>query len=196
MKKRSNRVALAIVGAAAFALAGCTDEQVDAQAFPDLASCNAESARSGAFSTADCQAAFAETQALHVETAPRFDSQEACEAQFGEGQCGSEAEQVASGGSGSIFMPLLAGMLLGNLMGGMGRGAMAQPMYKTADGKFTTPSGQSSFSSNQGATKLAPSQFNKAPSTVGKPPMSASTPVSRGGFGATGAKTGGSSFGG
>ena len=196
MRKRSNRVALAIVGAASFALAGCTEEQVDATAFPDLASCTAEANRSGAFSTADCQAAFDQTKAVHLETAPRFADKEACEAEYGVGSCGSEAEQMGAGGSGSIFMPLMMGMLLGNLMGGFGRsGAMAQPMYKTADGKFTTPSGNTSFSSNQGATKLSPQQFNKAPTTVGKPPMTKASPVSRGGFGSTGARTG-SSFGG
>ena len=39
MMKRSRKVAITILGAAAFTLAGCQEEQVDAAAFPDLQSC-------------------------------------------------------------------------------------------------------------------------------------------------------------
>ena len=47
MRKRSRAVALTILGAASFAIAGCREEQVDAQAFPDLASCQAAAAQGG-----------------------------------------------------------------------------------------------------------------------------------------------------
>ena len=59
MTKRSNRVAIAILGAAAFSLAGCREEEVDAQAFPDLESCTAQAEKGGMFSAQDCEAAFA-----------------------------------------------------------------------------------------------------------------------------------------
>ncbi|AXQ95559.1 DUF1190 domain-containing protein [Cereibacter azotoformans] len=182
MRKRSHRVALCIVGAAAFTLAGCREEQVDAQAFPDLDSCRAAAQTGGTdFSTADCDAAFAEAQQIHLESAPRYDSLEVCEEQHGEGACGSEQQVAGGGGMGSIFMPLLAGYLIGNMLG---RGMpAAQPLYRGSDGRFTNATGTTAYSGNTGRTQLSPSQFNRPPTTVGKPPMTKTTVTSRGGFG-------------
>ena len=193
MTKRSNRVAIAILGAAAFSLAGCREEEVDAQAFPDLESCTAQAEKGGMFSAQDCDAAFAEAETLHVESAPRYDSLEVCEEQHGPGACGSEAG-ATQGGSGSIFMPLLAGYLIGNMMSGRAGMSAGQPLYKTSDGRFTNAARSSTFSSNSGAAKLGTSQFSKPPATAGKAPMTRATASSRGGFGRTGGF--GSGFGG
>lgn len=182
MTKRSKRVAIAILGAAAFTLAGCEEEQVDAAAFPDLQSCRDQAAIGSTFTVADCETAFAEAEALHVEAAPRYDSLQVCEEQHGEGACGSEAT-ATQGGSGSIFMPLLAGYLIGNMLGGRSGMSAAQPLYKTKDGKFTNAARTSTFSSNRGAAKLNTSQFARPTSTVGKAPMTRATAASRGGFG-------------
>jgi uncharacterized protein YgiB involved in biofilm formation len=191
MTKRSKHVAIAIVGAAAFTLAGCREEQVDAQAFPDLRSCTEAAERGGFFSAQDCEVAFAEAETLHVESAPRYDSQAVCEEQHGVGACGTEAA-ATQGGSGSIFMPLLAGYLMGNLLGG-GRGAAAnQPLYRNANGKFTNAAGTNTFSSNRGSAKLGASTFTKPATTAGKPPMTRATAASRGGFGKSFGKSGGS----
>ncbi|MFY0620177.1 MAG: DUF1190 domain-containing protein [Pelagimonas sp.] len=191
MTKRSKHVAIAIIGAAAFTLAGCREEQVDAQAFPDLQSCTDAAERGGFFSAADCDAAFAEAEALHVEAAPRYDSQAVCEEQHGVGACGTEAA-ATQGGSGSIFMPLLAGYLMGNMLSG-GRGtAASQPMYRTAGGKFSTAAGTSTFSSNKGAAKLGASTFAKPAATAGKPPMTRAAAQSRGGFGKSFGRSAGS----
>lgn len=183
-RKRSRHVALAILGATAFALAGCTEDQVDAQAFPDLESCKAAASPTGMVTAADCDAAFAEAKALHVETAPRYDSLETCEAQHGAGACGNE-QQVQPGGSGSIFMPLMMGYLLGSMMSGQRGMAASQPLYKTPDGKFSTPAGTSTISSNSGTGKMSSSQFTRPASTVDKPPMTKATAQSRGGFGSS-----------
>lgn len=185
MTKRSKRVAIAIVGAAAFTLAGCEEEQVDAAAYPDLQSCLDDAALGSIFQAQQCQEAFAEAEALHVEAAPRYDSLEVCEEQHGEGACDSEAE-ATQGGSGSIFMPLLAGYLIGNMLGGRSGMSAAQPLYKTSDGRYTNAARSSTFSSNKGAAKLNTSQFTRPASTVGKAPMSRATAASRGGFGRTG----------
>jgi uncharacterized protein YgiB involved in biofilm formation len=85
----------------------------------------------------------------------------------------------------------MMGYLIGNMLGGA---KASQPLYKTSGGKFTNAAGSSTFSGNAGATKLGTSQFNRPPTTVGKPPMTRATAMSRGGFGSTGA--GRSSFGG
>lgn len=187
MTKRSTHVALVLMGA--FALSGCQEDQIDAQAFPDLQSCKAAAKTDGMFSTADCDTAFAEAEALHVEAAPRYDSLAVCEEQHGEGACGSE-QAAQAGGSGSIFMPLMMGYLLGNMMNGRGAAA-SQPLYKTADGQFTNATGSSTYSSNSGKAKLSPSQFTKPPSTIGQAPMTKATAVSRGGFGGSGTVSGG-----
>ncbi|WP_376873716.1 DUF1190 domain-containing protein [Albirhodobacter sp. R86504] len=190
MTKRSKRVAIAILGAAAFTLAGCQEEQVDAQAFPDLKSCTEAASKGGLFSVEDCRTSFAEAETLHVEAAPRYDSVEVCEEQHGEGACGTEAA-AQQGGSGSIFMPLLAGYLIGNMLGGRSGMAGAQPLYKTPDGKFTNAARTSTYSSNSGAAKLGASQFTRPAATAGKAPMTKATAASRGGFGkAGGTRTG------
>lgn len=189
MMKRSKRVPIAILGAAAFTLAGCEEEKVDAAAFPDLESCLQSAGGDSVFSAQDCETAFAEAQSLHVEAAPRYDSLAVCEEQHGEGACGSE-ETAVQGGSGGIFMPLLAGYLIGNMMGNRAGMTGAQPLYKTSDGRFTNASRSSTFSTNRGAAKLSTSQFTRPTSTIGKTPMTRATAASRGGFGRTGGSRG------
>ncbi|PYE84015.1 DUF1190 domain-containing protein [Pseudoroseicyclus aestuarii] len=188
MRKRSTTVALGILGAASFALAGCRDEQVEAQAFPDLQSCQS-AVGDDTFSAADCEAAFAEAETLHVESAPRYENLALCEEEHGEGNCGDE-QSVAQTGSGNIFMPLLAGYLIGNMMSGRGGMSAAQPLYRSGDGRFTNAAGTSSYSSNRGAATLNQSQFRTPPRTAGQPPMTRATLSSRGGFGATGGTRG------
>ncbi|WP_022703157.1 DUF1190 domain-containing protein [Pseudorhodobacter ferrugineus] len=186
MIKRSKTVAITILGAAAFTLAGCQEEQIDASAFPDLQSCTAQAQNGGTFTAQDCDAAFAEANALHVESAPRYESIAVCEEQHGQGNCGSEAT-ATQGGSGSIFMPLIAGYLIGNMLGGRGGAAASQPLYKNGKGSFSNAAGTSTFSNNSGSAKLGSSQFARPATTAGKPPMSRATAMSRGGFGTSGA---------
>jgi uncharacterized protein YgiB involved in biofilm formation len=191
MTKRSRTVALAIVGAASFSLAGCREDTVDAQAFPDLQTCLSATGPGGLFTAEDCRTAFNEAQTLNAETAPRYDSLAVCEEQYGPGNCGAEA-QATPGGSGSIFMPLMAGYLIGNMLGGGGRGGVAaQPLHRTADGRFTNPAGTATYSNNSGQAKLNSSAFAKAPTTIGKAPMTRATATSRGGFGASGTRASG-----
>ena len=190
MTKRSKRITIAIVGAAAFTLAGCQEEQVDAAAFPTLQSCIDEALGGGLFTAEACETSFAQAEALHVEAAPRYDSIAVCEEQHGEGACGSEAT-ATQGGSGSIFMPLLAGYLIGNMLGGRAGMSASQPLYKTSDGRYTNAARSSTFSNNRGSTKLDTSQFVRPAATAGKTPMTRATAASRGGFGSSGgARTG------
>ncbi|WP_339107610.1 DUF1190 domain-containing protein [Thioclava sp. GXIMD4216] len=182
MKKRSRYVALTIMGAAAFTLAGCKEEKVDAQAFPDLASCEQAAGAGGDFTAEQCRTAFAQAQELNVESAPRYDSLQVCEEQHGVGNCGSEEEATGHQGSGmgGIFMPLLAGYLIGNMLGGRGS---AQPLYRNGQGGYTNADRSASFSTNNGKAKLSQGLFKKPATTIGKAPMTRATAVSRGGFG-------------
>lgn len=207
-RKRSRRVALVLVGTASLALAACKDEQVDAQSFPDLQSCIAAARENSLwFTEGDCNANFAAAQAEYAETAPRYESKELCEQEHGAGNCGGDTaaaagdtapaagdptqaagDQVAQqsgGGMGSIFMPLLMGYMMGSMLSGGSRSVNSQPLVRTADGRYSTPSGNQSFASNRGAGQVSPNTFQRAPSTVGKAPMTASQVSQRGGFGAS-----------
>lgn len=188
MRKRSATVALMLMGSA-FVLSGCKEDQTQASSFPDLASCR-QAADQGSltFTPADCDAAFAQAQGDYAETGPRYDALAVCEEQHGAGNC---AEQ-ANGSGGFSFMPLLAGFMIGQMLGG-GRGFMSQPLVNTADGRYSTPGG-TQVTSNNGRGPMNATAFNKAPVTAGKPPMTQADTMRRGGFGASGAAR--SSFGG
>lgn len=180
-RKRSSHVALALVGAAAFALTGCQESQTEAAAFPDIASCKAAAKADGWFSPTDCDTAFAEAAALHDEAAPRYESRELCEAEHGPEAC--QSAQSGSGGGG-IFMPLLMGYMIGQAMGG-GR-PIAQPVMARNGGGFVTPGGAGIGRMGSGAVPA--STFDKAPVTKGQPAMTKANVRDRGGFGTTATK--------
>lgn len=186
-RKRSRHVALMLAGTAALTLAACKDDKVDARAFPDLDSCLAAAQTDGLWFTADdCRNQFAAAQQEHLETAPRYESRELCEQEHGAGACGADPAaggQAAQGGGGGFsFMPLLVGYMMGSMLS-RGGGVFSQPMVRTPGG-YSTPSGKQSFASNSGAGKVPATTFNRAPSTIGKPPMSRAQVAQRGGFGA------------
>ena len=210
-RKRSRHVALILAGSAVLGLAACEDERVDAQSFPDLASCIAASKENSLwFTEADCRTNFAAAEAEYLETAPRYESKELCEQEHGVGNCGGDPaaaaapagtpageQQAQNSGGGFSFMPLLVGYMMGSMLS-RGGGIFSQPMARTADGGYSTPKGDQSFASNRGTGKVATSTFNKAPSTIGKPPMTQAQVSQRGGFGqsATTRSSGSRSFGG
>lgn len=195
--KRSTRAALFLAGATMMTLSACQEEAVDAQSFPDLQSCIAGAQENGIwFSETDCRNQFAAAEADYRETAPRYDSQALCEQEHGEGNCGTDPVAAPSGETGGIFMPLLTGFLIGNMLSR--GGVFGQPLLNTKGGGYTTPSGQQTFASNNAKGKVAPTSFSRATPTVGKPPMSQADVAKRGGFGAsrTQGGTGGKAFGG
>ena len=186
--KRSRAVALSILGAAAFGLAGCDDDKTEASAFADKESCLEQATPGGWFTAQDCENAFVEAKALHDETAPRYESQQLCEAEHGAGACGGDTAS-GSGGSG-IFMPLFMGYMLGQALSG-GR-VMAQPIVRSASGGFSTPDGGARISSLNSGGQISATAFNKAAVTKGLPAMTRAQVASRGGFGSTGGvRTGG-----
>lgn len=185
MMKRSNRVAIAIVGVAAFTLAGCREDVVDASAYPDVQSCVNDALSGSKFTAEDCEMSFAQAQTLHVEAAPRYAALDLCEEQHGVGACSTEAA-ATQGGSGGVFMPLMTGYLIGSMLGNRAGMAAAQPLYRTPDGRFTNAARSTSFSTNAGSTRLNTSQFTRPAATAGQTPMTRATVASRGGFGAAG----------
>lgn len=181
--KRSRSAALFILGAAAFGLAGCEEEKTEASAFADKASCLEQATPGGWFTAQDCENAFVEAQALHDETAPRYESKDLCEAEHGVGACGGDTAS-GTGSGGGVFMPLFMGYMLGQALGG-GR-AMSQPVVRSAGGGFSTPDGGTRISALNSSGRISATAFNKASVTKGLPAMTKAQVASRGGFGSTG----------
>lgn len=184
-RKRGRRVALVLAGTATLALSACKDDQVDAQSFPDLESCISASKQNALwFTEDDCRKNFAAAEQEYLETAPRYASRELCEQEHGAGNCGGDPVAQQQGGGGFSFMPLFMGYMLGSMLG-RGGGVFSQPMVRTADGRYATPKGDQSFATNRGSGRVPAQSFQRAPSTLGKPPMSATQVNQRGGFGAS-----------
>ncbi|WP_237058431.1 DUF1190 domain-containing protein [Loktanella sp. M215] len=185
--KRTRIMPAILLGATAFALAGCKDDAVEANAFPDKASCEAAAnAGTVAFTVQDCDAAYQDALVEYERSAPRYDDQALCEEQHG-GAC--VVDERAAGGGGSIFMPLMAGYLMGSMLGG--NRAMTQPLYRDAGGKFATAGGGTVLNGNRGSARMQPSSFRAAPAAAA--PMSRATVSKTGGFGSSRTSSFGSS---
>ncbi len=178
-RKRSRSVRLLLLGTAAFGLTACQQEDtVEAEVFPSVEECQAVAGLDGNdFTEEDCAAGFAEAQAIHAESAPRYADRSVCEEEH-DGECVAETRSDGS----SIFLPLLAGYMIGNMMGGRGFGA--KPLYRTNSGRFATPGGSTLLSGLRGKANVRPSSFAASPSTRTAAPLSRSAVQSRGGFGA------------
>jgi uncharacterized protein YgiB involved in biofilm formation len=104
--KRSRTVALTTLTAAGtMTLTACGDDpMVEGQVFPSVAACVAAGTPQG-----ECQEAYNQALADNQNDAPRFESQDLCEGEFGTGQCQTRAE-----GGNNFWVPLLGGFLIAN----------------------------------------------------------------------------------
>ena len=178
-RKRSRAATVALVGVAAVALAACEDDSVETSVFPDLDSCLSAAQQPDSWYTeAQCETAFADALVAYDEQAPRYDSLALCEEEHG-GECLVEERA----GGGSVFLPLMTGFLLGNMLS-RNRGIAAQPLVNTRTGGFSTPAG-AVVNTNRGSGTLRDASFRSAPSTKTAAPMTRSTVRATGGFGAS-----------
>lgn len=164
--KRSKAVALTLMSASAVMLQACDDQNVEAQVFQDLQGCiDAQE-----LTEAQCREVYQGAVQEHLQSAPRYATEEECIAAHGAEAC--QAQQTASGGS--IFMPLMMGYLAGRMMGG-GYGN-PNPLYRDArnPGNFRTAD-----------NKPVPGQFGKTtlPKWASETTRTRTQSVSRGGFG-------------
>jgi uncharacterized protein YgiB involved in biofilm formation len=166
--KKSRSVRLVLLGSASAALAACDNGAAlptNAQFYPTVNECIPDH---GAATCEDAKAVADRTQAVE---APRFAQKQQCEQEYGVGNC--ETRQAASG---SFFMPMMMGYMMGNMMGGS---RFSQPVYRGPNDTAVMPSGGGLLNvgrfDNLGAGRAA---FR---------PAAQITPVSRGGFGSTAA---------
>lgn len=181
-------VALAVT--AVFMLAGCEQSDETVSMFQNADDCS----QANPGKSAECSAAYNSAVKEAERTAPKYASREACVAEFGEGQCQQAPAQASMTGeaqaqpqqSGSMWMPLMAGYMMGRLMGG-GAGFAQQPLFSSknpsspAYGKYADASGKSYGTATSGRTTTVPK-------TAMAPKPATTSTVTRGGFGDSVAK--------
>jgi len=146
---------------------GSWDTRVEG-AFQSMDECVA----SGTATASECEAAYRTAANQAAENAPKFGSQADCEQEFGAGQCQQRTEANGT----SMFMPLLAGFMLGRLLSG-GNRAPASPLFRRGD-SLRTPDGQFA-----GRTRPTTTAASAATTTRPAQAQNGSRAVSRGGFG-------------
>ncbi len=155
--KKSKAIRLVLLGGAGFALAACDEApSADARFFASAKECSA------VLSDTTCKDEFAKSEAAHVAEAPRFTRKEQCETEFGAGNC-----ETRETGTGSFFMPMMMGYMLGN--------AFNRPVYRGPDNSAMMRSGGNAYNVGGfgGAGRAAPFQGTQI------------TQVQRGGFGSS-----------
>lgn len=161
-----------LLGAASvMALSGCREEQAEVVVFDDPATCEASGV-----DAQTCDDQFTQAQAEHDETAPRYDAQAVCEAEHGAGACIEDQNRP------SVFMPLMAGFLMGQMLSG--RGFASRAMVPTAGSGYATTDGGTRAGSLSGKGTVAASTLTtRGASTRNAAPMTRSTVARSGGFG-------------
>uniref|UniRef100_A0A3B0LWI6 Uncharacterized protein n=1 Tax=Arsenophonus endosymbiont of Trialeurodes vaporariorum TaxID=235567 RepID=A0A3B0LWI6_9GAMM len=196
-------VALAI--STVFMLSACEQSDETVSLYTNAEDC----AHKNPAQSEQCSLAYKNALQEAAKTAPKYATREDCVAEFGEEKCTQASTQTtattqtasqaqaslatenqASGQSGSFWMPLMAGYMMGRLMGG-GTAApapAAQPLFSSsnpaspANGKFVDTSGKNYGPAVAGGRTMAvpPSALAPKPATT--------TTITRGGFGESVAK--------
>lgn len=207
--RRSGSIRLTLL--AALALHACGSEDVDAVdvVVPDATACVE---RFGADARADCERSFAEGEARHAQTAPRFATVEACREATGSTcevtPATRPADKALAPGLANVAIPIMAGLMIGRMLEN-GSGRVTTPLYAGrpppqcqpgqpgANCTNTTTSSTTSGSRHyyaggtyagsaperRGAAAFAPSAAMA--STTAAPRAGATTSIARGGFGAS-----------
>ncbi|MBP2195200.1 DUF1190 family protein [Pantoea cypripedii] len=177
-------VALAVT--AVFMLAGCEQSDETVSLYQNADDC----AKANPSQSAQCTTAYNNAKKEAERTAPKYATREDCVAEFGENQCQQAPAQAGTNAeaqqSGSFWMPLMAGYMMGRMMGG-GAGFAQQPLFspKTpnspANGQFVDASGKNYGTATSGRTM-------NVPKTAMAPKPATTSTITRGGFGETVAK--------
>ena len=167
-----------LMSASLIALTACEEPRVDASIFESVEQCMSDPL----LSQAQCESSFKQAQSQHAAVAPKYATAKDCQSDFGAEKCEIAPYRTASGGS--VFMPMMAGYMMGSMLGGRGS-MMSQPLYRSNQGTkgFRTAENRG-VGSTTGRTKVASSATNR-------PSFKTST-RSRGGFGSSSRRFGSS----
>lgn len=184
---RSYRVApVALAISAVFMLAGCEQADETVSLYKNADDCST----SNPSMSEQCTTAYNNALKEAEKTAPKYATREDCVAEFGEAQCTQAPAQAGmaaeSQSSGSMWMPLMAGYMMGRMMSG--GGYAQQPLFSSknaaspASGKFVDASGKSYGPATAGGRSMT------VPKTAMAPKPAVTNTVTRGGFGESVAK--------
>lgn len=204
-RKRSHWIWLGLVGAGTGILlldlrSTDSDDTVDGNLFTSVDQC----AASGRYDRAACSDAFADAQRQRAGTAPRYASLADCEAEFARGGCTSLAPSTgaATSTAGAIFIPAMAGVLIGSGVAGLLKPNVA-PAYQTCSpdpgrqdcrgmsAGSGTSAGIGHYYSGTGYRLWSNGGSSVSASRAAFSGSSATTTLARGGFGARAAAVGG-----
>jgi uncharacterized protein YgiB involved in biofilm formation len=147
-----------------------------------------------------CREAYREAFDVHSRTSPKFASRDECERSVDVDQCVVTRVQNNDGSFSEVFVPLMAGYIVGNLMadrrrqepqssGGYGGGSYRSgPVYRSRDYPSGYRDSGDLVTSRQGGGK--PSTGISSPS---RPPNISTTTIARQGFGSKSFSFGGGS---
>lgn len=177
MKRRNTLSVGLMMGASLLVLNACEEPRVEVSVYESVEQCKRETLED----PDKCESNFNEAKAQHAAVAPKYATKEDCAADFGAGKCEKAPYQTSSGGS--VFMPLMAGYMMGSLLRGGRSGFGSQPLYRSASspGTFRTADNRSAGSAT-GRTQVAKSATSR--------PSVKSTTMRRGGFGSSGRRFG------
>jgi uncharacterized protein YgiB involved in biofilm formation len=176
MKRRSSISVGLMMSVSLIALSACEEPRVDTSVYESVEQCK----RDPLGDPDQCESNFKEAQNQHAAVAPKYATKEDCVADFGAEKCEKAPYQTSTGGS--VFMPLMAGYMMGSILGGR-RTMGAQPLYRptASPGTFRTADNKSA-GSKTGKTQVARSTTSR--------PSVKSTTMKRGGFGSSGRRFG------
>jgi uncharacterized protein YgiB involved in biofilm formation len=132
-RRRSIGLGLSAVTLTA-ALAGC-DKPDPPKVYGSVQQCQADHPAKA------CQDAWQASVGEHQTAAPKYGDKAQCEAQYGVGHC-----ETYQSGHGSVFMPMLAGFMIGRMMsnnqnqyGYGGGGYFGRPVFFAPGGGYAAP---------------------------------------------------------
>ncbi len=136
MTRRSTYVGFTVftLSAALAACGGDVETGKEAAVYTSVEQC--QKANPGA----DCEKALREAQLEHLKTAPAAQTRAQCEQEWGDGHC----EEHPGSTGGSVFLPMMAGFMLGHALAGPGPG-MGQPGCAPNDPRCNNDPGRSGF---------------------------------------------------
>jgi uncharacterized protein YgiB involved in biofilm formation len=143
--KRSSQIGLAAVGVILVATVWSmtSDDPQENLVYDSLSDCRA----AGQLTAQQCETAFSEATAARLKDAPKFQSQSACETQYGASGCSS-----ASIGGAQYFIPALAGFMLARDLSGGQAQPLMPPTASACPPGSALPECQQARSSSSGSS--------------------------------------------
>ena len=185
--KRSRTVRLTLMGAATATTVAACDPAPSAAppAFTNIQTCV-----SAGYSEASCRTSYENALREHQEKAPRFASKDECLKTADVTDCVEAPVRQGDGSMTNMFIPLMAGYMLANVMQRPGGGYYGGPIYHSRSYGSSYRDLDDVRSARTGG-----SMVSRPPSvpSVNRPANVGTTTISRSGFGSSGRSFGGGS---